>query len=256
MGLWPDVAPKQFKPASFAASQATSTCYSMPEPAAIHTSEPQAPRFGILLVSGGLPPHRAQRPSANHQAPCGIVPTAPSKSGNPALLLSGSLPFCGCQDTCFPKTQKGPVLLTVPAYERDPTSPLKTKSAKFPTQGRKAVTYYSVSGTRRPASWGAQRPTTPHCAWQLESPCLPAGEPCLSCPGAGNPAPPLSSNPLLCSARRLTSHSAQRPRTPLCDCRRVLVPQSRSGTSSPLAERRKEVICTSIRTLKGVTFPA
>jgi hypothetical protein len=35
---------------------------------ATHTSEPQAPRFAILLVPGAFQPHRAQRPNANHQA--------------------------------------------------------------------------------------------------------------------------------------------------------------------------------------------
>jgi hypothetical protein len=34
------------------------------------------------------------------------------------------------------------------------------------------------------------------------------------------------------------------------------LPPPKSGNSSPLAEGRKEEICTTTRTLKGVTFPA
>jgi hypothetical protein len=56
--------------------------------------------------------------------------------------------------------------------------------------------------------------------------------------------------------RRPASHHAQRPNVPHCDCRRALLPPPKSGNSSPLAEGRKEEICTTTRTLKGVTFPA
>jgi hypothetical protein len=38
----------------------------------------------------------------------------------------------------------------------------------LPIEGKKALTYNSVSGTRRPASQGAQKPSIPHCARQLE----------------------------------------------------------------------------------------
>jgi hypothetical protein len=51
-------------------------------------------------------------------------------------------------------------------------------------------------------------------------------------------------------------HSAQRPSTPHCDCRRDPVPPSKSRDSSPLAEGRKEVIGTTTRPLQGVTYPA
>jgi hypothetical protein len=81
----------------------------------------------------------------------GRAPTALSNSKNPAPPLSGNLPFCGCQETCLPKAQKDPALPTVPNHRRALTSPLKTKNATFPIVGRKAVTYYSVSGTRKPA---------------------------------------------------------------------------------------------------------
>jgi hypothetical protein len=99
---------------------------------------------------------------------CGRALTVWSKSGNPAPLLRGNLPSpsaCGCQETCFPMAQKGLALPTVPNHGRAPTSPLKTKNIKFSTEGRKAVTYYSVSVTRMPASWGAQRLSAPH--WPL-----------------------------------------------------------------------------------------
>jgi hypothetical protein len=35
------------------------------------------------------------------------APTTPLKSRNPAPSLSGNLPFSMCQETCFPKRQKG-----------------------------------------------------------------------------------------------------------------------------------------------------
>jgi hypothetical protein len=68
------------------------------------------------------------------------------------------------------------VLPTVPNHSKAPTSPLKNKNARFPTEGKKAVTYYSVSGTRRPASQRAQRPSAPHYTWQLEIPYSPIKE--------------------------------------------------------------------------------
>jgi hypothetical protein len=57
-------------------------------------------------------------------------------------------------------------------------------------------------------------------------------------------------------ARRSASHSAQRPSTIHCDYRRVPASASKRGNSSPLTEGRKEVICTTARTLQGLTFPA
>jgi hypothetical protein len=50
------------------------------------------------------------------------APTALSKSGNPTLPLSSNLPLCGCQETCFPKAQKGPVLPTIPGHGESPSS--------------------------------------------------------------------------------------------------------------------------------------
>jgi hypothetical protein len=94
---------RQFKPSSFASPQASSTCYSVsgdyPQ-ACSHPSEPQAPCLAILLVPGVFFPHRPQNPF------CGRVPVALSKSRNPATPLSDNLPFCGCQESCFPKAQK------------------------------------------------------------------------------------------------------------------------------------------------------
>jgi hypothetical protein len=56
--------------------------------------------------------------------------------------------------------------------------------------------------------------------------------------------------------RRPASHSAQRHSTPHFDRRRVPTPPSKSGNNNSLTEGRKEVICTTTRTLQGVTFPA
>jgi hypothetical protein len=48
----------------------------------------------------------------------GKAPAASSKSGNPALPLSGNLPFCGYQDSYFPKAQKVPALPHCPTMGR------------------------------------------------------------------------------------------------------------------------------------------
>jgi hypothetical protein len=80
----------------------------------------------------------------------GRIPTILSK--NPTPPQGGNLPFCECQETCFPKVQKGPVLPTIPNHGRVSPSPLKSKNAKFPTEGRRAITYYSVNGIKRLAS--------------------------------------------------------------------------------------------------------
>jgi hypothetical protein len=55
---------------------------------------------------------------------------APSKSRKPSLPLSSNIPFYGCQETCFPKAQKGPVHPNVPDHGRAPASLLKTKNAR------------------------------------------------------------------------------------------------------------------------------
>jgi hypothetical protein len=56
---------------------------------------------------------------------CEKTLAAPSKSRNPAPPLSGNLTFCGGQETCFPKAQKGPALPTVSDHKRTPASLLK-----------------------------------------------------------------------------------------------------------------------------------
>jgi hypothetical protein len=91
----------------------------------------------------------------------GKAPTAQSKSKNPALLLSGNLPLCECQETYFPNEQKGPS--TIPNHKRAPASPLNSENTRFSSEGRKAVTCYSVGSTRRPSSQSAQRPSSPQC---------------------------------------------------------------------------------------------
>jgi hypothetical protein len=107
-------------------------------------------------------PTEHRGPALTSKPSCGRALTVPPESGNPALPLSGNLPFCGCQETCFPKAQKGPVLLTVPNHGRAHFS-IKEQKHRFPIEGRKVETYYSVSVTRRTASQGAQRHSTLHC---------------------------------------------------------------------------------------------
>jgi hypothetical protein len=60
----------------------------------------------------------------------------------------------------------------VPIHGRAPASPLKTKNTRLPTEGRKAIKYYSVGGTRRPASQSAQRPNVPTVpdSWRAPAP--------------------------------------------------------------------------------------
>jgi hypothetical protein len=85
-------------------------------------------------MPGGFPPHTEHRgPVLITKPSYGRVPTALSKNRNPALP--------GYQETCFPKEQKGLVLPTVPDHGKTHSSTLNTKNAKFPTEGRKAVTY-------------------------------------------------------------------------------------------------------------------
>jgi hypothetical protein len=74
---------------------------------------------------------------------------------------------------------------------------------------------------------------------------LTAGEPPSSCrrvlsflPKTGVPAPP-SVIHYSAGARNPASHGAQRPITPLCDCRRVPALPSKRGNSSPLSEGEK-----------------
>jgi hypothetical protein len=166
----------------------------------------------------------------------GEPPLPCQKSNNPAPPLSGNLLFFGCQETCFPKTQKNPALPIVPNHGRSPTSPLKSKNARFLTEGRKAAAYYSVSGTRRPASQGSEvqcslcltaplsksentsfptegrkavtfyfvdstrRPDSQKCTEaQHFPPHQPTGESHIPCVRAETPATPLSGNLLLCN---------------------------------------------------------
>jgi hypothetical protein len=145
------------------------------DPTTTHASEPEAPHFAILLASGGFPHHRAWRPNANHHTLTWKSLTALSKSGNPAPPLSYNLPFSECQVTCVPQAQKGPALPTVPDHGRVSTSPLKRKTIRIPTEGRKAISYYSESGTRRSASWVAQRSSTPIVPLKSENARFPTG---------------------------------------------------------------------------------
>jgi hypothetical protein len=102
-----------------------------------------------------LPFPQSMEAQITNKVSCERAPAAPSNSGNPALPLS-NLPLCGCQDPCFSKPQKDPVVPTMSKDARDSTSLLKNENANFPTERRKAVTCYSVGGTRRPRFSEAQ----------------------------------------------------------------------------------------------------
>jgi hypothetical protein len=144
--------------------------------------------YSVGARSLAFPEHRGPVFKSSYRC----TPIAPLKSLNSAPLLSGNLPHCGCQEICFPKAQKVPSLSTMSDYGRAPVSPLKSEDdTRFPTEGRKIVTWYWVGGTRRTAS--------PRCTEAQHFPLhLPAGQSCLSCSKAQIPASPLNSNLLLC----------------------------------------------------------
>jgi hypothetical protein len=95
---------------------------------------------------------------------CERAPAAPSKSGNPVPPLSGNLPHWGCQETFFPKAQKGADFPPLPDHGRAPASLLKRENTRFPTEGRKAITCYGWAAPDGLHPQGARRPSTPHCA--------------------------------------------------------------------------------------------
>jgi hypothetical protein len=57
-------------------------------------------------------------------------------------------------------------------------------------------------------------------------------------------------------ARRPASYSEKKSNIPNCDCRRASLTGIKQQELQPLSDRSKEVICTTTRTPKGVTFPA
>jgi hypothetical protein len=124
-------------------------------------------------VPGGFPPHRAWRPGTNYKPSSGWATAVPSKCRNPAPPLSGNLPFCGCQDTCFPKAQKVLPLFTVPGHRRAPGSPLKSKKWQIAGWGEYSCNLQHIEWHQACFS-STERPSTPHCAWQLESPAPPS----------------------------------------------------------------------------------
>jgi hypothetical protein len=95
------------------------------EPTATQASEHQAQCFAILLVPGGFPPHRVRKPGNNHQALLWKNPHCPIKEQEPSSSTSDNLSFCGCQETCFSKAQKGPAFPNVSDHRRAHASPLK-----------------------------------------------------------------------------------------------------------------------------------
>jgi hypothetical protein len=132
--------------------------------AATHTSDPRLHTLLLCWCQEASLSTEHGSPTLTTKPSHETDPTALPKSKNPAPAQSGNLPFFGDQETYFFNVQKGPALPTVPNYRKAPTSPLKTKNARLLTERRKVVTYYSESGTRRPTSQSAQRPSALHCA--------------------------------------------------------------------------------------------
>jgi hypothetical protein len=96
-----------------------------------------------------------------------------------------------CQESSFPTEHEGTALPIVPDTKRALTPLPKSKNDRFPTEGRKTVTYHSAGGTRSPIP---PKYTETQCFMMH----LPAEESHLSCPRDGIPATPLSGNPLSC----------------------------------------------------------
>jgi hypothetical protein len=80
------------------------------------------------------------------------------------LQLPGGLPH---------KMHRGPVLSTVADIER---IPIKIRNVRYPTERRKAVTCYSVDGTRILLPQGSQRTSTSHHTWLWVSLICPVKE--------------------------------------------------------------------------------
>jgi hypothetical protein len=97
------------------------------------------------------------------------------RAGTLATPLSGNTLLYSCQEAL---PSRGPTLPTVPDSKRAPAPPLKSENSRFPTEGRKAVSCYSICSTRRPAS--PRYTKTQHLTLLLST-----GEYHLSCPRAG-----------------------------------------------------------------------
>jgi hypothetical protein len=107
--------------------------------------------------------------------PTGVSSFTCLRAGIPAPTLSGDLLLHCCQEAGIPRdteAQHSPLCLSGRAH----ASPIKSKNARLTTEGRKAVTYYSASSTRRPASQDAQMPGASHCASLQESKIFPVQE--------------------------------------------------------------------------------
>jgi hypothetical protein len=117
------------------------------------------------------------------------------------------------------EVQHSPLFLTV----REPSFPhQRARTARFPTEGKKAITSYSVGITRSPVPSRytkaqiftllllEERHISP--VQELESQLLHQVTICYSA-GESRPMP----------------HSAQRPSAPQCNCRRAPAPPSKTG---------------------------
>jgi hypothetical protein len=130
----------------------------------------------LALLTNGYPQlaTQCQEPTTTHLS-------EPQALGFATLLVPGGFP---------PHRAWRPSLPTVPDNQTALTPPSQSKNARFPTEGRKAITCYSAGGTRSTVS-------PRYTEAQHFTLCLPTGESYLSCSRAGIPAPPLSGNPLL-----------------------------------------------------------
>jgi hypothetical protein len=131
------------------------------------------------------------RTSAALWAPDDSSPMALLPHGHPTLATQCQEPitthlrepqapgflFCWCPEASLPTEHGIPALPTVPDSKRALTPPSKSEGARFPTEGRKAVTTYSAGSTRRgPLPQGTQKPSASHCTSLQESPVSPVQE--------------------------------------------------------------------------------
>jgi hypothetical protein len=91
-----------------------------------------------------------------------------------------ALLFRWCHEASLPTEHGDPVLPTVSDSKRALAPPSKSNNTRFPTEGRKAITCYSIGGTKNPVP-------PRYAEGQQFTLLLPARESCLSCARTGIP---------------------------------------------------------------------
>jgi hypothetical protein len=246
----------------------------------LHTVLVLLSQVGSIATNLSFQKHMQQiRPQGSHYpmpwspSACNVIalPTGSHvwKAGPELLLFKGLVPPCFQQlpwlcivqwqqinlrltlsaDLCFP-------YLTQLLWLLEAHAPMQVKlrtTTAFESQilhwERKVITCHSAGGTRSPVP-SRYTDTYPSCCTFLQkSHISPVQD--------WNPSFSIEwQSTTLLVLGGLPPCSAQRPSTPYCNCRRASTPPSKSRNSSPLTEERKEVICTTTRTLAKGKYTA